>query len=294
MDNKANNTVLKRRKIHDPRLYRALLAMLNNPKTTLLDALTIGGFVFPAISSIGKNSSTYSVPDFEGVLLGERKIHLLRVLREARKLIKLNRERDKTIGSTSAAAVHDAENTYQSSIFTYCNLRAEKNQYIEQGNINRIILTFPHLDENSQTVSQSPSSAYSDDNSNLRNLKSGNKNTHGKSNIDYNENNMDATSTSANSNDMRKDPKSKEIIDALGSCHTHVPSNVKISGQSSFEQNKLESPKPSSTLTCDSKKKKRRLIKSHVALFPQTFLDESEGATDGESVDTCDILSGNY
>ena len=292
MDNEATKATLKRRQIHDPRLYRALLAKLNNSKTSLLDALTIGGCSFPTIGTIAENRSTYSVPDLDGVPLGRRKNQLVRLVREAKILIELNKKRNKTTGSTSVVA-HGVENTDQSSIFVYSSLRSKKKQHIEPVNVDKIILTFPRLEENPEAVYQSPSSACVTD-SNLFDTKTDNTNTQSILNVAC-DGNVDANV-----------PKSKKTINTLGSSHNHVTSHVKNTGQSSFEPNvscansthsgieKLESPNCSSNFTHASKKRKRRIGRSHIVSFSEVYLDDSEGVTDGESVDTYDILSGYY
>ena len=67
----------------DPRMDRAVRAKLDDAELSLVDALRVGGFVFPDISDSG--TPQYSVVDSDNVKITQRKNQLLRRLRTAKK-----------------------------------------------------------------------------------------------------------------------------------------------------------------------------------------------------------------
>ena len=89
MDNQNTKVKQKAGRKGDPRMNRAVTVKLKNPELTSYQALIAGGFDFPNIEENDK-SSTYSLQDSDGGMLGQRKNQLSRRLKEAKQKAKLN------------------------------------------------------------------------------------------------------------------------------------------------------------------------------------------------------------
>ena len=79
---KGSNAIIKTGRKSDPRMDRAMQAKLDDPTLPLLDALRLGGFVFPKlVGSIPQSSFL----DTDNIKITQRKNQLLRRLRSAKK-----------------------------------------------------------------------------------------------------------------------------------------------------------------------------------------------------------------
>ena len=79
---KGPNAIIKTGRKSDPRMDRAVQAKLDDPALPLLDALRLGGFIFPKLDG---SSPQYSFQDTDNIKITQRKNQLLRRLRSAKK-----------------------------------------------------------------------------------------------------------------------------------------------------------------------------------------------------------------
>jgi hypothetical protein len=76
------NVIIKRGRKSDPRMDRAVQAKLDDPSLPLLDALRLGGFIFPELDC---SILQYSLQDNDNVKLTQRKNQLLRRIRSSKR-----------------------------------------------------------------------------------------------------------------------------------------------------------------------------------------------------------------
>ena len=102
MEKQLQTKFIKDSQKEDPRLYRALIAKLNDSRLLMHEALIIGGFDFPKVTD-NYRSSTFLIRDSDGVLLGQRKNQLSKKLKEAKNQIETRKNKTSRSDASSTA-----------------------------------------------------------------------------------------------------------------------------------------------------------------------------------------------